>query len=92
MTAPTGWLCPACKKAHGPAIQTCPEASPRDLMGRPVGLPYTPAYMTGARCSCKPGEACGNAACPFLPTYTCTAPSSPRTPWAPVDTTGCKPV
>ncbi len=20
-----GWMCPKCKKAHGPALETCPE-------------------------------------------------------------------
>lgn len=26
MTTPTGWLCPSCGKAHGPTVQTCPDA------------------------------------------------------------------
>jgi hypothetical protein len=23
---PQGWLCPACSKAHGPHVTTCPDA------------------------------------------------------------------
>lgn len=40
-----------------------------------AGLVAVPALVWSGpdsvkTCSCKPGEACGNAACPLLPTFT----------------------
>jgi hypothetical protein len=37
---PQGWLCPACGKAHGPHITTCPDAQVTAPM--PAAPPYRP--------------------------------------------------
>jgi hypothetical protein len=37
---PQGWLCPACAKAHGPHVATCPDAQVTAPM--PAAPPYRP--------------------------------------------------
>jgi hypothetical protein len=46
-TRPTGWMCPACGKAHGPHVDTCTKPTPEEqlaklgggVMAAPPGIP-----------------------------------------------------